>query len=188
MLVAVVALLIVIWLLPFAAIERVFGYGGLLLFVFVAAALKQGPDWSSVGAGFVPEAKGSSLYCYFVVGLIAAALMPYEVYFYSSGAVEERWGPKDLTVNRLNVGEPLHVAALLTGHGVYPSRLPRRLQRLGRRLFGPGILGRTIMRVPWTAVEDVEVTVRLREPAAEIGLAAIDRERQRWVRRLPGAG
>ena len=30
-------------------------------------------------------------------------MIPYEVYFYSSGAVEERWGPKDLGLNRANV-------------------------------------------------------------------------------------
>jgi Mn2+/Fe2+ NRAMP family transporter len=131
----VISLMLVIWLLPFEGIERVFGYGGLLLFVFVAAALKQDPDWSSVGAGFVPEAKSSSLYWYFVVGLIAAALMPYEVYFYSSGAIEERWGPKDLHVNRLNaivgygIGGVLSIALMITsaqlfqGIGVDPGNL-----------------------------------------------------------------
>jgi manganese transport protein len=34
--------------------------------------------------------------------LSAAALMPYEIYFYSSGAVEEGWDPKDMIVNRAN--------------------------------------------------------------------------------------
>jgi manganese transport protein len=28
--------------------------------------------------------------------------MPYEVYFYSSGGIEERWTPRDLNLNRLN--------------------------------------------------------------------------------------
>jgi hypothetical protein len=42
------------------------------------------------------------VYWYFVVGLIAAALMPYEIYFYSSGAVEEGWDPSDMKVNRAN--------------------------------------------------------------------------------------
>jgi sporulation protein YlmC with PRC-barrel domain len=84
------------------------------------------------------------------------------------------------------VGEPLRISALLTGHGVYPARLPTRLTALGRRLFGPGILGRTILRIPWTAVEDVESTVRLREPAAELGLATVDLALQRWVERIPG--
>lgn len=84
------------------------------------------------------------------------------------------------------VGEPLRISAVLTGHGVYPSRLPRRLARLGRRVFGPGIMGRTIMRIPWSSVEDVDVTVRLREPASELGLATIDLALEPWVERLPG--
>ena len=42
------------------------------------------------------------LYCYFAVGLLGAAMTPYEVYFYSSGGVEEGWTPKDLGMNRAN--------------------------------------------------------------------------------------
>jgi Mn2+/Fe2+ NRAMP family transporter len=83
----------------------------------------------------VPDVKSSSLYWYFVVGLVAAALMPYEVYFYSSGDVEERWGPQDLHVNRANaivgygIGGLLSVALMLTaaqlfhGPGVEPDSL-----------------------------------------------------------------
>ena len=41
------------------------------------------------------------VYLYFVVGLLGAAMTPYEVYFYSSGAVEDRWGPKDLGLNKV---------------------------------------------------------------------------------------
>lgn len=112
-LIAAGAMVLVIRALPFGAIERVFGYGGLMLFVFLAAAIHEGPDWSSVASGFVPEAPGSLLYAYFAVGVIAAALMPYEVYFYSSGGVEERWTPKDLNVNRLNVVAGYGIGALL---------------------------------------------------------------------------
>ena len=97
-----------------------------------------------------------------------------------------RCGRVDDVELRGAVGEPLYVSALLTGHGVYPSRLPPRLRRFGRRLFGPGILGRTILRVPWTAVEDVGAAVHLREPASELGLAAVDLALERWVERMPG--
>jgi Mn2+/Fe2+ NRAMP family transporter len=41
------------------------------------------------------------VYLYFVVGLLGAAMTPYEVYFYSSGAVEDRWGVKDLRLNNV---------------------------------------------------------------------------------------
>lgn len=107
-------LIVVIRLLPFGAIERLFGYGGLLLFVFLAAALNAGPDWNGVAAGFVPNTDPNLLYAYFAVGLIAAAMMPYEVYFYSSGGVEEGWTPKDLKVNRMNAIIGYAVGGLLS--------------------------------------------------------------------------
>ena len=101
-LVAMVAIAAAIYFLPFGGIERVFGYLGLALVVFLAASVDLSPDWSEVGKGFVPEARSPGVYWYFVVGLIAAALMPYEIYFYSSGAVEEGWDEHDMTVNRAN--------------------------------------------------------------------------------------
>jgi Mn2+/Fe2+ NRAMP family transporter len=102
--IGVVGLVLCCWVLPFRWIERVFSYLGLCLLVFAVAAIKLRPDWGQVVHGFVPGSHdGGSLtvYLYFVVGLIGAAMTPYEVYFYSSGAVEDRWGPKDLGLNRV---------------------------------------------------------------------------------------
>jgi manganese transport protein len=99
---AALGLVVVVALLPFSGIERVFGYCGLLMLVFVATAVHQHPDWSAVGKGFIPSLSGSTLYLYFVVGVFAAALMPYEVHFYSSGGVEEHWDASSLKENRLN--------------------------------------------------------------------------------------
>jgi manganese transport protein len=102
--VAVVALVVVSWTLPFEWIERVFGYLGLCLLVFAVAAIKLHPDWGKVAHGFVPgsHSGGSTLvYLYFVVGLLGAAMTPYEVYFYSSGAVEDGWGLKELGLNKV---------------------------------------------------------------------------------------
>jgi Mn2+/Fe2+ NRAMP family transporter len=100
---AFLAIGLVIWLLPFQWIENVFGYLGLCLLVYLVAALNLHPDWSQVTDGFVPHLHSSATYLYFAVGLIAAGLMPYEVYFYSSGAIEEKWKPSsDLGVNRIN--------------------------------------------------------------------------------------
>jgi manganese transport protein len=97
-----IGLVIVVALLPFGGIERIFGYCGLLMLVFLATAIHQGPDWGEVAHGFVPSLSDSKLYLYFVVGVFAAALMPYEVHFYSSGAVEEGWDESNLRENRLN--------------------------------------------------------------------------------------
>ncbi len=101
-LVAVIVAGLAIYFLPFGAIERLFGYLGLALVVYVAASINLSPDWGEVGRGFVPESHSAAVYWYFVVGLVAAALMPYEIYFYSSGAVEEGWGPPEISVNRWN--------------------------------------------------------------------------------------
>ena len=101
---AVIGLAACVWVLPFEWIERVFGYLGLCLLVFAVAAVKLHPDWGKVAHGFVPgsHAGGSTMvYLYFVVGLIGAAMTPYEVYFYSSGAVEDGWGVRELGLNKV---------------------------------------------------------------------------------------
>src|SRR5205085_4339777 len=91
-----------VYFMPFQAIERIFGYLGCALLVYVVAAVHLKPDWNDVTSGLVPSWHPSALYAYFVVGVLGAALMPYEVYFYSSGAIEEGWKPSDLNVNRAN--------------------------------------------------------------------------------------
>jgi manganese transport protein len=103
-LVAILLLGLVVWTISFDWIERIFGYGGLCLLVFAVASVKLHPDWGAVAHGFVPhlETKDSVLYVYFAVGLLGAAMTPYEVYFYSSGGIEEEWTPKDLGLNKAN--------------------------------------------------------------------------------------
>ena len=102
--VGILALAIVIWVAPFDWIERIFGYGGLALLVFAVGAIKHHPDWGHVAHGFVPHMNTPEplIYAYFAIGLLGAAMTPYEVYFYSSGVVEEGWTPKDLGLNRAN--------------------------------------------------------------------------------------
>jgi manganese transport protein len=101
---AVLGLVVCCWVLPFEWIERVFGYLGLCLLVFAVAAIKLHPDWSQVAQGFIPGSHAGGtmpVYLYFVVGLLGAAMTPYEVYFYSSGAVEDGWGRKELGLNKV---------------------------------------------------------------------------------------
>ena len=130
---AFLALVVAIWFLEFEWIERVFGYAGLCLIVFVVAAIKLEPDWGSVAHGFVPQVDTADplVYLYFVVGLLGAAMTPYEVHFYSSGAIEEGWTPKDLGLNRLNtligygLGGILSFALMITAGALF---LPSGIQ------------------------------------------------------------
>jgi Mn2+/Fe2+ NRAMP family transporter len=136
-LIAVTAFVVIIWVTSFKWIERLFGYGGLCMLVFAVAAVKVSPDWAAVGKGFVPHIaqNDSLLYCYFAIGLLGAAMTPYEVYFYSSGGVEEEWEPKDIGMNRANaivgygLGGTLSIALMIVGatvflgHGISPEHL-----------------------------------------------------------------
>jgi Mn2+/Fe2+ NRAMP family transporter len=104
-----VAIIISIWVMPFKWIERSYGLLGLLMLVFVAALVAIHPPWGQVARGFVPQVphglstKQLLTYCYFVVAIFSAVLFPYQAYFYSSGGIEEGWGPKDLLTNRVTI-------------------------------------------------------------------------------------
>lgn len=113
-------LLLCVWVLSFEWIERVFGLGGLLLVVFMVVAWREAPDWGRVAAGFVPsaapvrDAANPWLYPYYVVALFSSILLPYETYFYASGAIEDQWKPDDIPLNRAIVGIGFTLGALLS--------------------------------------------------------------------------
>jgi Mn2+/Fe2+ NRAMP family transporter len=114
------AVWLVIWRVRFSMMEKVFGLLGLLLLAFAVALWRFGPDWSMLfhdaAHPSVPFGEGHPTYLYFAIALFGAAMTPYEVFFFSSGAVEEKWGPGDLVVNRMNVyiGFPLGAFLSLT--------------------------------------------------------------------------
>jgi manganese transport protein len=126
-LLAVFGLGVVVWITSFEWIERIFGYGGLCMLVFAVAAIKLEPNWGAVAHGFVPhlETKDTLLYFYFAVGLLGAAMTPYEVYFYSSGGIEDEWTEKDLGLNRANamigygLGGFLSFALMIVGGALF---------------------------------------------------------------------
>jgi Mn2+/Fe2+ NRAMP family transporter len=134
---AIVGLAIVLWTVHLEWMERIFGYGGLCLLVFAVAAVKLGPDWTKAGNGLIPHIAQNNpwLYLYFAIGLLGAAMTPYEVYFYSSGGIEDRWTAKDLGLNRANaiigyaLGGFLSLALMIVGaavflrHGINPEHL-----------------------------------------------------------------
>ncbi len=113
--VPVVAVLVwfVLWRAKFSVMENVLGLTGLALIVFGVALWQLGPDWGRLASDMLtvdkPGSESWTTYAYYSVALFGAAMTPYEVFFFSSGGVEERWTTKDLAVMRANVfvGFPL---------------------------------------------------------------------------------
>ena len=107
------------WVLPFKWIERSYGLIGLLMLVFAAALIAIHPPWDQLVGGFVPQVpsglstKELLQFAYFGVAITSAVLFPYEAYFYSSGGIEEKWGPKDLPNNRITATVGFGLGSLL---------------------------------------------------------------------------
>src|SRR6186997_626782 len=110
---AAIAIWLVIWRVKFKIMENVAGLVGLCLIGFAVGLFLLGPDWGELGRQVLQKAstgtEKTSTYWFYAVALFGAAMTPYEVFFFSSGAVEEGWTTKDLIVNRANVylGFPL---------------------------------------------------------------------------------
>ncbi|BDY30301.1 NRAMP family divalent metal transporter [Mycolicibacterium mageritense] len=111
--VAAFAVWLVIWRVKFSIMENVAGLAGLCLIVFAVSVFALQPHWPDLThqalQPVIPQTESSATYWYYAIALFGAAMTPYEVFFFSSGAVEEHWKTKDLGVSRLNVviGFPL---------------------------------------------------------------------------------
>jgi Mn2+/Fe2+ NRAMP family transporter len=107
------AVWLILWRARFSLMENVLGLFGLALIVFGVALWQLGPDWShllhQLAVVDKPGDEQWRTWAYYAVALFGAALTPYEVFFFSSGGVEERWTAKDIGTMRANVfiGFPL---------------------------------------------------------------------------------
>lgn len=133
--VAAFAVWLVIWRTRFQLMENVTGLVGLCLVVFAVAVFLLGPDWSELADAAlhptVPATEGVATYWYYAIALFGAAMTPYEVFFFSSGAVEEGWKVKDLGQSRANVlvGFPLGgVLSIAIAAGAAIVLLPRGIE------------------------------------------------------------
>ncbi|RKN40185.1 NRAMP family divalent metal transporter [Micromonospora endolithica] len=104
--VAGLAVWLVLWRMRFQLMERVFGLAGLALVVFAVALWWLPTDWAELGRGVLRPGDGGQgwgAYWFVAVALFASTVSPYEVFFFSSGAVEERWSAADLAAARSGV-------------------------------------------------------------------------------------
>ena len=108
-----IAVWVVLWKVKFSIMEKAFGLSGLAMLVTAVALWRLDPGLGHTFSAMRHLGPSSdetwATYGFFGIGLLGAAMTPYEVFFFSSGAVEENWSKKDLNVNRANVyiGFPL---------------------------------------------------------------------------------
>lgn len=131
-----------ILMLPFKWIERTYGLLGLFMLVFGVALIAIHPPWGEMAAGLVPRIppglslRHQILYAYFAVAIVSAVMFPYETYFYSSGAIEDEWGEKELSTNRVTAVVGFGLGSLLA-----ISILGVSAQLFGPRGISPEMLG-----------------------------------------------
>ena len=148
--VSTAVLMLSMWVLPFKWIERTYGLLGLFMITFAVALVAIHPPWDRIAAGLVPQVppdlspREMLTFAYFIVAIMSAVMFPYEVYFYSSGGIEEEWGPKDLGVNRLTC---------IVGFGL-GSLLAISILSSSAQLFGPADIG---PEMPGTAALEAAV-------------------------------
>lgn len=109
---------LILWRVKFSMLENVAGLMGLLLVAFVVALFQLGPDWGELGrqlAQHQPTSNENGLtYAFYAVALFGAAMTPYEVFFFSSGAAEDKWDSTDLWLSRVNVSLGFPLGGLLS--------------------------------------------------------------------------
>jgi sporulation protein YlmC with PRC-barrel domain len=84
-----------------------------------------------------------------------------------------------------DLGSPPQLHAILSGSGTWHRRLPRRLRGLGARIFGVGVVGNDVIRVPWSEVDQIGSVIKLRAKARELGLATGDDRDALFVEKFP---
>jgi NRAMP (natural resistance-associated macrophage protein)-like metal ion transporter len=105
-----------LWRGTFSFIENGVSALGLVTLAFVVGAVRLRPDWSAFASGFVPSLPSGHLarYAFLSVSILGATISPYLLNFYSSGAVEEKWGEKDIGTNRLTAALGMGFGSLVS--------------------------------------------------------------------------
>jgi sporulation protein YlmC with PRC-barrel domain len=84
----------------------------------------------------------------------------------------------DIEIARVSGG--MAVVALLVGPGAWEARVPVLLRVISKR-----VVGRQCVRVPFEQVAKIDEVVRLKSPAASLGLGVADGRAGKWLARLP---
>ena len=100
------AIWLLLWKGNFSLIENGISFLGLITLAFVVATFKLRPALPAVAEGLLPTIpqQDTAHYLFIAVSILGALISPYLFYFYSSGAVEDKWDRSHLGVNRAVAG------------------------------------------------------------------------------------
>jgi Mn2+/Fe2+ NRAMP family transporter len=119
-----------LWRSKFNTIENSTSLLGLITLCFVGAAIAHHPSLRELGAGALPSlpTRDPMKYWFIAVSLLGSVLAPYLFYFYSSGAIEDKWDETYVGVNRgiafigMSFGAVIALGALVVSALVLGSR------------------------------------------------------------------
>jgi hypothetical protein len=83
------------------------------------------------------------------------------------------------------VGAALRLYSIISGSGSWHRRFPRPLRGIGARIFGSGVSGDDVIRVPWDQIEEIGAVLKLKAKARELGLAQGDYRQGEKLANLP---
>lgn len=100
------AIWILLWKGNLSIIENGVSVLGLITLAFVVATFKLHPSLTAVGSGLLPTVprRDTAHYFFIAVSILGALISPYLFYFYSSGAVEDKWDEGHIGTNRAVAG------------------------------------------------------------------------------------
>jgi len=119
-----------LWRATFSAIENSTSLLGLITICFVVGAIWLHPPLHDVLHGSLPSmpSKNPENYWFIAVSIIGAVIAPYLFYFYSSGAVEDKWDRSYIPVNRavavigMGFGSVISIGAIIVAAEVLAPR------------------------------------------------------------------
>lgn len=123
-----IAVWLLLWNGTFGIIEDGVSFLGLIALSIVVAMFVIGPPWADVARGAVPTLpdKDSLHYAFIAVGILGAVISPYLFFFYSSGAIEDKWDKSYFGINRaigilgMSFGAIISVAIIVLAAIIYP--------------------------------------------------------------------
>jgi hypothetical protein len=95
---------------------------------------------------------------------------------------ERRCGKVDDVEIEGKPGEPAHLTAIVAGPGAWPGRLTGPLRGMAENLFAGDVV-----RIPWSAIDDITAVVKLNKTAKELGLGRGDDKARPLLDWIPGS-